>query len=105
MTGSSERWRTEGGQSLSRPDWTGSPYTGATAVVFGASGFIGRWVARRLADAGARTVLAVRDRRRAESVLAGMGVKWQVDTCDVTSARDVAALLRRVQPAVALRGE
>jgi nucleoside-diphosphate-sugar epimerase len=36
-------------------------YRGAVTMVLGASGFIGRWVARALNDAGARIVLAVRD--------------------------------------------
>jgi nucleoside-diphosphate-sugar epimerase len=37
-------------------------YAGVRVAVLGASGFIGRWVARKLAEAGAETALVVRDR-------------------------------------------
>jgi UDP-glucose 4-epimerase len=87
--------------SCSHTDWMGTPYRGATVVVFGAAGFIGRWVARRLVDAGARVVLVVRDAPRAEPLFACMGVTGQLETCDVTNAQDVRALLQRAQPAVA----
>jgi nucleoside-diphosphate-sugar epimerase len=89
------------GGSGSPSNWTDGPYRGTPIVVFGASGFIGRRVARRLAEAGAHVLLAVRDERRAERVLACMGVAGRLERCDVTCTADVVALLRRTRPAVA----
>ncbi|MGH7695872.1 MAG: NAD-dependent epimerase/dehydratase family protein, partial [Gemmatimonadaceae bacterium] len=42
-------------------------YAGRRAVVLGASGFIGRWVARALTDRGAHVVAVGRDADRVRS--------------------------------------
>ena len=45
---------------MSRPPAVLSGYEGVRALVLGANGFIGRWVARRLTEAHARVTVAVR---------------------------------------------
>lgn len=59
-------------------------YTSRRAVVLGASGFIGRWVARALADHGAEVTAVGRDRARVESALRQAGA-----TCTIVG-RDLA---------------
>jgi nucleoside-diphosphate-sugar epimerase len=69
-------------------------------VVFGATGFIGSWVARRVGAAGAQVTLAARDREAAAALATELGARAhtvQVDVCD--DAR-VAAVLREVRPHV-----
>jgi nucleoside-diphosphate-sugar epimerase len=66
-------------------------YRGAVALVLGSSGFIGRWVARTLAECGARVVRAVRDRRS----VAGDAI--EADLMQPGSARE---LLRAVRPSI-----
>jgi nucleoside-diphosphate-sugar epimerase len=52
-----------------------SDYDGVRALVLGASGFIGRWVARRLTEAGAGVTVAV---RRTED-FAALARLWRID--------------------------
>ncbi len=52
-----------------------APYTGARVIVLGASGFLGRWVARCLTLAGARVVAAVRD----PAGFADTARRWGID--------------------------
>src|SRR2546430_761705 len=76
----------------------GVDLSGRTAVVTGASGGIGAETARALGAAGARVVLAVRDRAKGEAVAAGIDGA-QVVELDLTSLAGVRAcaddLLRR----------
>lgn len=73
-------------------------YRGVTVAVLGASGFIGRWVARHLTDAGARVILIVRNsaslppsvRKAAASVI-------EADLSHEDAVRD---LIASVSPAV-----
>lgn len=63
-------------------------------VVFGGSGFIGRYLVRRLAAAGWRIVVAVRDPQRAH-FLQPLGDAGQIVPvrCDVTRREEVVAVL------------
>ncbi len=74
-------------------------------TVFGASGFIGRNVVRRLAAGGARVIAAVRDPERA-AFLRTMGDVGQVAAvlCDVTDPGLVARALAGADGAVNLVG-
>ena len=72
-------------------------YFGVPALVLGASGFLGRWVARGLTQVGARVTLAVRDQACAEPLLRDFGIADQtveVDVTDVEQLRDVIAATR-----------
>ncbi len=77
-----------------------SAYRGARALVLGASGFVGRWVARELARAGAELVLAMRDPAAAEPMLARFGLRGALRAVDLEPAGAALALLRAVRPAV-----
>lgn len=67
-------------------------YNGSRALVLGGSGFIGRWVARKLSDAQATVAVAVRD----AAAFAGMAAAWgiradvlAIDALDEASVIDV----------------
>ena len=70
---------------------------GASVVVVGASGGLGRHIARQLADCGARLTLAARDRKGLES----LGFDAPVVTADL---RDAEAGAMIVDAAVSARG-
>ncbi|HEU4331407.1 MAG TPA: SDR family oxidoreductase [Lapillicoccus sp.] len=81
---------------MSRPLSAGDPIAGRTALVTGAGNGLGRATAIALADAGARVVLAGRDRAKLERVAAeidGSTLVATVDTADEQSVADLAACL------------
>ena len=73
---------------------------GRRVVVLGATGFIGRWVARAMSQAGAQVWLAARDRRAAERVAADYDITGTIAEIDVTRSGDLAALLHDARPDV-----
>jgi short-subunit dehydrogenase len=62
---------------------------GASVVVVGASGGLGRHIARQLADCGARLTLAARDRKALES----LGLEGPVVTADLRDAEAGAMIV------------
>ncbi len=76
-----------------------SPYRDARVMVLGAGGFIGRWVARLLAEQGALVELVVRDGRRVETLRRTWAVDGPVLTADL-DASTVGDLVGAVRPAV-----
>ena len=70
---------------------------GASVVVVGASGGLGRQIARQLADCGARLTLAARDRKALES----LGFDAPVVAADIRDAESGAAI---VEAALSARG-
>jgi nucleoside-diphosphate-sugar epimerase len=77
-----------------------SAYRGRRALVLGASGFVGRWVARALAAAGAELHLAARDRARLDDVGERYGFRGAPWEADLEPAGAVADLVAAVRPAV-----
>ncbi len=75
-------------------------YRGTLAMVLGASGFIGRWVARALVDGGARVCAVVRDRELAERVLGRFGFESEIEVLDLGHFADVSRLIARVRPEI-----
>ncbi len=74
-----------------------------TALVAGASGGIGRSVARSLAEAGVRVALVGRDRDKLERTRAELGVGSEaavVETCDVTDRPGVKTMVEAVLAAL-----
>jgi len=69
-------------------------YWRVRAVVLGASGFIGRWVARKLEETGAETYLVV---RQTASAADGQGAVFQAD---LAQPEAVADIFKRVRPAI-----
>lgn len=66
---------------------------GRTALVTGASRGIGRAVARRLGQAGARVALCARSRAELESLAAELGDAASVHVVDLTDAAQVAEVI------------
>jgi UDP-glucose 4-epimerase len=75
-------------------------YMGVRALVLGASGFIGRWVARRLTGLGARLHLVVRNPAAAAEVFSRYGISGQVHVVDLRERSAVRHLLASVRPAI-----
>lgn len=67
-------------------------------VVLGATGFIGRWVAREASRAGARVWLVARDEAAAADVASRYGIRGTIARVDVLQAGDLAAFYRDVRP-------
>jgi nucleoside-diphosphate-sugar epimerase len=77
-----------------------SVYSGVPVLVTGASGFIGRWIARSLTDAGADLTLAVRDAATMERVAHRYGILGEIRVVDFTDGDAIARLFAEVQPAI-----
>lgn len=76
-------------------------YRGVSTVVLGASGFIGRWVARALSRCGARLSLVVRNPVEAETVFARYGIDGDIVQLDLgADPGELESLCRRLQPAL-----
>ena len=71
--------------------------SGRRVLVLGASGFIGRWVAVRAAEAGANLTLQARDASRLPSAVAALGT---VATADLAEPGSAAGLVAGVDPDV-----
>lgn len=77
-----------------------SVYQDRVALVLGASGFIGRWVASALSTAGARVVLARRALGGGEERPAFNGLGASVEYVDLADVNAVVELIARVSPAI-----
>ena len=77
-----------------------SSYSGARIAVLGASGFIGRWVARALTRAGADVVLVVRDRRSMERIADLYSIRGEIAEVDLMDRAAAITLLERTRPAI-----
>jgi len=75
-------------------------YAGVPAVVLGAGGFIGRWVARALADRRADLIMIARDAARTGQVLDTLGVRGRLIEADLADAQTVHQMLAGFGPAV-----
>lgn len=74
-------------------------YSGVTTLVLGASGFIGRWVARQLCEQDADVHLAVRNKARAVEIFDRFSVAGAVHEVDLSESAQVDELIQRVAPA------
>jgi len=75
-------------------------YAGESAIVLGATGFIGSWVARCLAASGARLTLGVRDPGAAQDLRAELGGTADILEFDALDTAALEATMRNVRPAI-----
>lgn len=75
-------------------------YAGARVLVTGASGFIGRWIARQLTAAGGELLLAVRDEASMRDVASRYGITGVVRHVDFRDANAIERVVRDFQPAI-----
>lgn len=77
------------------------PYRGVPVAVLGATGFIGRWVARSLSELGAELELVVRSESKAEPLFAALGVEGRISEIRVREELGaLRKLLQDTQPAI-----
>lgn len=69
-------------------------------AVLGASGFIGRWVARSLCDQGAEVYLIVRDKDAAKKVFSRYGVYGEILEADLIHPAGIKSLFQRIRPSI-----
>jgi nucleoside-diphosphate-sugar epimerase len=75
-------------------------YANERALVLGASGFIGRWVALKLQEAGAKLFLVVRDSKGAARLFDQCGIKGEILESDLCRPGAPAEILRGMRPAI-----
>ena len=75
-------------------------YHGVTALVLGASGFIGRWVTRALVQKGARVVALARDPGAIGTARSWWNGPVEVVGCDVLDFASLAQSVAAVRPAI-----
>jgi nucleoside-diphosphate-sugar epimerase len=75
-------------------------YRTARVLVLGASGFIGRWVARSLCARGAKVGLVVRHRTSAEQIFHKFGVRGDIYELDLRASLAVRNLFEEFKPAI-----
>ena len=73
-------------------------YAGAVVLVLGASGFIGRWVTRRLLRHGASVHLTVRNETSAVGVFDRYSITGVVHNVDLSDSTQIDSLYQRVEP-------
>lgn len=76
------------------------PYREARVMVFGASGFIGRWVARALCRLGARPYLPVRESAEAKQTFLRYCITGEIINADLRQLESVENTVRRIAPDV-----
>ena len=84
-------------QSIPRPEWAGA-YDGVRILVLGASGFIGRWVARLLSQAGADLLLGIRDDHHATEIFQQFDVNGRLVQLDLNDMGATADRIGKLQP-------
>jgi UDP-glucose 4-epimerase len=77
-----------------------SAYAGVRVLVLGATGFIGRWVARLLTEEGADLYLGAREPAQARAMFERYAVKGSVFPASLASAGDVEAIFEAARPAI-----
>jgi UDP-glucose 4-epimerase len=75
-------------------------YRGVRVAVLGASGFIGRWVSRKLCAAGACPYLVVRDPESAATTLSQYGVSGELLEADLSNTSVLGEIYSRIRPAI-----
>ncbi len=82
------------------PEHLARAYADRDVVVLGASGFVGRWVARALTSAGARLTLLVRAPDSSRRLFDQLGISGDVRQLDLRDLGAVEATFDQVRPTV-----
>lgn len=77
-----------------------NPYQGTKVIVLGASGFIGRWVARALCQRGAQVCLVVRDQAAAEKMFCLYDIRGLIVELDLLDHEGTRALFQHLKPSI-----
>jgi nucleoside-diphosphate-sugar epimerase len=75
-------------------------YSGVRVAVLGASGFIGRWVARALCASQANVSLIVRSREVAEEIFSRYDIRGDVFEVDLRDREVVRKLFQNIRPSI-----
>jgi nucleoside-diphosphate-sugar epimerase len=74
------------------------PYRGARALVTGSAGFIGRWVAKLLSDAGAELLLLERNKTPLDTVASSFSIRGTRIAADLAVKGEFARVYNEVRP-------
>ena len=77
-----------------------SPYHAVRVLVLGATGFIGRWVARALDAQGAELTVVGRDSGTTASMLRDLGIRGATLTADLAQPQVIHEVLAHARPSV-----
>lgn len=75
-------------------------YQGVRTLVLGASGFIGRWVARLLSQSGADLLLGVRNERQAAEIFQDFDVDGRMVRLDLNDMNGTVEQIKNLQPTI-----
>lgn len=75
-------------------------YAGVNILVLGATGFIGRWVAKKLCEAGASLCLPVRDLTAAKLIFQQLGIEGEAYEFDLLETQALKDLIRQIRPTI-----
>jgi UDP-glucose 4-epimerase len=75
-------------------------YRDVKVVVLGASGFIGRWVARLLCSRGANVILFVRDRVASQMVFSQYGISGEIIEADLRDPLIAREAILNIRPSI-----
>lgn len=75
-------------------------FKGVHVLVLGASGFIGRWVARSLCQQGAMVNLVIRDEATSRKVFSKYGIHGRIFTADLRNVVRVKQIYETVRPSI-----
>ncbi len=85
---------------MTTESYSGNPYRGIRVAVLGASGFIGRWVARALCAQEAEVFLVVRDTTAAEAAFRGYQIHGDIVELDLGNPQALPKLYRQAAPSI-----
>ncbi|RMF58465.1 MAG: NAD(P)-dependent oxidoreductase [Calditrichaeota bacterium] len=75
-------------------------YENLPVLILGASGFIGRWIARYLSGTRCSLFLVVRDSRRSRKIFNEYTVNGELIEIDLTNFSDVTSTIKNIKPSI-----
>lgn len=83
-----------------RGDLGETSYRGVRVLVLGATGFIGRWVARKLVQQEARVYLTVRDAARVQEVFRRYAIQAEILPLDLDDRSAISGAVEKARPSI-----